>query len=348
MKKQIAALSLSLTLTACGSASKKSEAPPTAAPSGPAVGLLAPGAVDLPKADASVDAGGIPSSTKTLTPVQVPGNEPSDPNSGPSIALKPDPLSSKPAKIGANGKSSSDSAKTPVLKNIRVGETAPEAETPASATTAPVSKVAVAKTPSPGVDPDTSLRWLKNGNTRFAKGWLRKDGATMKDIKRVVTQHRPHAIVLASSDGRVPPELVFDQKLGELFTIRTLGPSLSKEVLGSMEYAVLNLGTRHIVVLGHSSCGGAKIAYITLENQNIKGSENLDAVVHDIQPRIKPVLEGGKQPSKNFIEECWANTQGVAREIADRSPVIKEAMNEGQLKISSALYDLETGKVEFR
>lgn len=197
-----------------------------------------------------------------------------------------------------------------------------------------------------GVEPSTSLRWLKNGNTRFSKGWLRKDGQAMKDIKRVVNSHRPHAVVVASSDARVPPELVFDQKLGEIFTVRTLGPSLSPEVIASVEYALMHLGTRNIVILGHSSCGGAKIAFVTMDGTDA-GSENLKSLVNDIQPRIRSTLEG-KSPSKNFLAECWANTQGVAEDLKNRSALIKEGLDGNQFKISSALYDLETGKVEFR
>lgn len=252
-------------------------------------------------------------SEKKLTPIEVPADPNLPPESasseGPAITLKPDPKSDKVANIPA-----------------------PAARPP---------KPAIV-----GVDPATSLKWLKNGNTRFSKGWLRKDGQSIKDVKRLISAHRPHAVVIASSDARVPPELVFDQKLGEIFTIRTLGPSLSPEVIGSVEYAIMNLGTRNIVVLGHSSCGGAKIAFVTMDGTDA-GSENLKALVNDIQPRIRSTLEG-KKPSKNFLAECWANTQGVADDIKSRSPVIKEALDGNQVKVMSALYDLETGKVEFR
>jgi|SRR6185312_10852134 len=101
-----------------------------------------------------------------------------------------------------------------------------------------------------GVDPETALLWLKHGNTRFVKGTLRKDGQTKKDILRVSEKQRPHAIIFASSDSRVPPEIVFDQKLGEIFVIRNLGGALDSSVVSSIEYAMDHLGVRLLVLLG--------------------------------------------------------------------------------------------------
>ncbi len=312
-------LSCFAAITACSSSEKKESADAASAPAS-ANNTSTSDIFAEKKNDAVVEPGEIVTSEKKLTPINVPGSENSTagmtglsgPNvsSGLTVTLKPDPKAGSPVKIASRGEE-------------------------------PAPKAAVI-----GVDPAVSQRWLKNGNTRFAKGWFRKDGQATKDIKRLVAAHRPHAVVLASSDARVPPELVFDQKLGEIFTIRTLGPSLSPEVLGSIEYALMNLGTRNIVILGHSSCGGAKIAYITMDAA-IAGSDNLKAVVSDIQPRIRSLVEG-KQPSKNFVQECWANTKGIAEDIKLRSSVVKEAIEEGQVQINSALYDLETGKVEFR
>lgn len=261
----------------------------------------------------------IPTSSKDLTPVVVPNDTAVDSGkseAGPSITLKPAP--------GSAGKVASE-------------QTQGKSE--------PAPQVKVTKPKIQGVDPETSLRWLQNGNTRFTKGFLRKDGQSKKDVQRLINLHRPHAIVLASSDGRVPPEIVFDQKLGEIFTIRTLGPSLSPEVVASIEYAMIHLGARNVVVLGHSSCGGAKLAYVTMQGHDA-GSENLKELAADIQPRIQTVVEG-KAPSKDFIQECWANTKGVAEDLKTRSTVIREALQGQTLKISSALYDLTTGRVEF-
>lgn len=101
-----------------------------------------------------------------------------------------------------------------------------------------------------GVPPEMALTWLKHGNTRFVKGYLRKDGQAKKDIQRVALKQKPHAIVFSSSDSRVPPELIFDQKLGEIFVIRNLGGALDNSVVSSIEYAMDHLGVRLLVLLG--------------------------------------------------------------------------------------------------
>jgi carbonic anhydrase len=113
-----------------------------------------------------------------------------------------------------------------------------------------------------GVDPETALLWLKHGNTRFVKGYLRKDGQTKKDILRVSEKQRPHAIVFASSDSRVPPEIVFDQKLGEIFVIRNLGGALDSSVVSSIEYAMNHLGVRLLVLLGSAGTPSQRLRVI--------------------------------------------------------------------------------------
>lgn len=106
-----------------------------------------------------------------------------------------------------------------------------------------------------GVDPNKSLGWLKNGNTRFVKGSLRADGQSKKDIKRLIQKEKPHAIVFSSSDSRIPPEVIFDQKLGEIYVIRNLGLTVDNSTLNGIDYAVGDLGTRLIIVLDRSYPG---------------------------------------------------------------------------------------------
>ena len=124
----------------------------------------------------------------------------------------------------------------------------------------------------PSVAPDTALKWLMNGNNRFVKTQLRmKEGQKPADIKRLSSGQQPHAIVLSCSDSRVPPELVFDQKLGEIFVVRTAGEALGDNAVGSIEYAVEHLGSRLIVVMGHTSCGAVKAAHATLQKGTSAG-----------------------------------------------------------------------------
>lgn len=196
-----------------------------------------------------------------------------------------------------------------------------------------------------GVDPEKALGWLKNGNTRFVKQRLRKDGQSAADVKRLSAGQKPHTIVLSCSDSRVPPEILFDQKLGEIFVIRTAGESLDAMGIGSIEYALSHLGTRHVLVLGHTNCGAVKAACGTLAGGDA-GSESLNALVQDIHPRIQE-FKGKKEFSKNYVDESWATARGAALELANKSQIVHNMLKENKIMISTAVYDLETGKVEF-
>jgi carbonic anhydrase len=227
-----------------------------------------------------------------------------------------------------------------------------EASAPAEVANAPTE---IAKAPTPaenhkehhkveGVEPDKALKWLINGNKRFTSNQVRRDGQSKKDIARLATGQKPHAIVLSCSDSRVPPELAFDQKLGEIFVVRTAGEALNDNAIGSIEYALVHLGSRLIVVLGHNSCGAVKAAHSTLGGADA-GSPALNNLVKDIHPRISSFA--GKTPSTHFHDESWANAKGVAKDLMVRSDIIRNAISSGEVKIVSALYDLESGKVAF-
>jgi len=195
-----------------------------------------------------------------------------------------------------------------------------------------------------GVASEKALGWLKNGNLRYRKGSLRKDGQSKKDIQRLATGQTPHTIVLSCSDSRVPPEVVFDQKLGEIFVIRTAGEALADNVIASIEYAVEHLGTRLIVVMGHTACGAVTAALKTMDGADA-GSPALNNLVRDIHPRIASYK--GKSPSKNIEEESWSNTRGVAKDLMERSHMLHEKVEAGELEIKTALYHLDDGRVDF-
>lgn len=128
---------------------------------------------------------------------------------------------------------------------------------------------------------DQALQWLKNGNTRFVKNRLRNDGVSAKDRMRLIEGQKAHSVILACSDSRVPPEVIFDQKLGEVFVVRTLGHALDQTSIASIDYAVEALGAQNVVVLGHESCGATLTA-----NQNAK------AVSMELVKRSKAVKNG--------------------------------------------------------
>jgi carbonic anhydrase len=194
------------------------------------------------------------------------------------------------------------------------------------------------------VPAEKSLGWLKNGNTRFVTGRLRADGAKSADRTRLAAGQKPHAIVLSCSDSRVPPELVFDQKLGEVFVVRTAGESLDNNVIGSIEYAVDHLGSNLIVVMGHSSCGAVKAALASLQGSDL-GSPALNGLVADLKPHLTQYAN--KKSSEGLVEEVSANVNGVAHDLLARSQILRDAMATGEVKIVRAVYHLETGKVDW-
>lgn len=195
-----------------------------------------------------------------------------------------------------------------------------------------------------GTPPEVALGWMKNGNIRFYKHYLRNDGQYLTDVKKLSTTQKPHTVVLACSDSRVPPEILFDQKLGEIFVVRTAGETLDPTSIGSIEYALSHLGTKHVLVLGHTHCGAVKAACATLSGADA-GSSNLNALVKDIHPRIESFRN--KQASYGYTNEVWANTKGVAEDLIKRSSIISSMTQANQIKINTAVYDIETGKVQF-
>lgn len=195
------------------------------------------------------------------------------------------------------------------------------------------------------VGADKALGWLKNGNIRFVKNRFRKDGAQAADRKRVASHSAPHAVVLADSDSRVPPEVIFDQKLGEIYVVRVAGLSLNENVIGSIEYAMEYLGSNLIVVLGQESSPAIKAALGTLDGGGL-GSPNLNGLIAAIRPHLQEFR--GKAPSENLVAEAWANNDGVAHELSDRSQIIREGLTSGDVKIAQGVYHLNSGVVDWK
>jgi carbonic anhydrase len=198
---------------------------------------------------------------------------------------------------------------------------------------------------TPKVSGDQALQWLMNGNKRFTAPKVRRDGQNKSDIQRLSSGQTPHAIVLSCSDSRVPPELVFDQKLGEVFVVRTAGESLGDNAIASIEYALEHLGPQLLVVMGHTSCGAVKAALGTLDGSDA-GSPALNALVAGLHPHLKSFK--GKKNSESYSAEAWSVADGVAAELLTRSAIIKKHAQSGNLKIVTALYNLSDGVVNFK
>ncbi|XGC82292.1 carbonic anhydrase [Bdellovibrio bacteriovorus] len=201
-----------------------------------------------------------------------------------------------------------------------------------------------ARHPGP-VPAEKAMGWLKNGNTRFAKGRFRNDGASGADRLRLTKGQKPHSVILSCSDSRVPPEVVFDQKLGEVFVVRTAGEALDNNVVGSIEYAVEHLGANLVVVMGHDSCGAVTASLASLHGSGL-GSPALEALANDIKPRIQKFAS--LNPSPGLVDEVWANTDGVAADLIGRSAILRDAIASGDVKIVKAMYHLDSGQVDWR
>jgi carbonic anhydrase len=201
-----------------------------------------------------------------------------------------------------------------------------------------------------GVTADEALMKLMDGNKRYV-GMTMNACAESNTIGRekLTKGQKPYAIILSCSDSRVPPELVFDQGLGEIFVVRVAGNVPDPIVIGSIEYAAEHIGSHLIMVLGHERCG----AVTATVDARGKGEGNIGAIVKAIAPALKKVkAECGKnkncdQKDKAKLIECVvdANARMVAANLVKQSKVIAELVKEGKVKIVAAKYDLDDGTV---
>lgn len=191
---------------------------------------------------------------------------------------------------------------------------------------------------------ETALGWLKNGNIRYRKRLLRGDGQDQQARNKTHKEQRPHAIILAPSDSRTPPEIIFDQKLGEIAVVRTLAASLDTSVIGSIEHLLKEQGPQLLVVLSQSPSPIIKKAMANLNGKDL-GSTAINSIYEDIYPRLRGFA--GQPASMDYRVETRANIKGVARDLMSASHIISSRVNNGQLVIKTALYDLKTGEVEF-
>lgn len=298
-----------------------------------------------------------PVSTETLsdagpgrTELPLPKSSDDGMDSGPSIVLKKADGTTLPSRpeptIDPKSVTASEPAPildTEKLKALLPKSSAAEAALPPEQPDHQDEAKAEAPTPVPtGIDPEVALRYLRNGNTRFRKSQLRKDGQSTKDIRRVASNQKPHSIILTSSDSRIPPEVIFDQKLGEIYVLRTPGQSLSPESLAGIEQAVGRFGTRLILVLGLSNDDFVNTASAGGE----ASSANQQALAAQLNPRLEKTMKDSANSTPLALS--WANVRGAAREIFQKSPRLQEALRLGQIRVVGAVYDLQTGAVDFK
>ncbi len=178
---------------------------------------------------------------------------------------------------------------------------------------------------------------LKEGNQRFESDKL--DGKLQDSSRRdqLTGGQKPYAIILSCADSRVVPELAFDTGLGELFTVRVAGNVANSSSIASIEYAVAHLGSKVIVVLGHQNCGAVTAAVEGGDN-----GYNLNHLLSHITPALSAAEDNA--PVNDIVK---VNAQLTSRELCDRSDIIRNAVEQGTVKIVSAYYNLDSGRVDF-
>ncbi len=194
--------------------------------------------------------------------------------------------------------------------------------------------------------PEKSLQFLKEGNQRFQNN-LKANRNLLEQVNDTSEGQFPFATILSCIDSRVSAELVFDQGLGDIFSVRIAGNFVNSDILGSMEFACKLAGTKLIVVLGHTACGAVKGACDDARLGNLTG------MLAKIKPAVKAVTEPkdpSERNSKNseFVDNVAAkNVQLTIDRILEESDVLAEMQNKGEIKIVGGMYDINTGAVNF-
>ncbi len=192
----------------------------------------------------------------------------------------------------------------------------------------------------PTVAPAEAIAKLKEGNARYTSGNLQHPGQTTERRAELTKSQHPFAIILSCSDSRVPPEIVFDQGLGDLFIVRVAGNVLNDEGLGSIEYGVEILGARLIVVLGHQSCGAVDAAMKTVAAKG-KAPGHIQSLV----TAIKPVVTA--TPKGDLDTMIKANVKHVVDALRSSTPILKARVESGDVQVMGGYYTLDTGAVTF-
>jgi carbonic anhydrase len=282
----------------------------------------------------------------TKIDVPVPAVQTADASTEPNPTSAVEPTHAAPAKDLAPSTQASD-----LKVELRPITTKVEAAAQTKVTPALTS---TKRTNQKQIAPETALVWLQHGNQRFAKNHLRNDGQSNADRARLASGQQPHTVILACSDSRVPPELVFDQKLGEVLVVRTAGESLDHAAVASIEDAVDRLGARLILVLGHESCDTVDAAVQTVQAPT-------KATATELSPAMAATLESIKNrfaltefaktrtvaSTSDLAKASELNASGAAQDLLKQSEIVKRLVTDGQVQIHSAVYHMKSGLVTF-
>jgi carbonic anhydrase len=192
------------------------------------------------------------------------------------------------------------------------------------------------------MSPDEALQRLLDGNKRYAAAKAEHPDQTADRRVEVAKGQNPFAIILGCIDSRVPPEIVFDQGLGDLFVIRTAAGVLADVVTGSIEFGVAEFGVPLVLVLGHERCGAVKATIDALEKH-----AEAEGHIGSIVSAIKPAVDKAKAMSGDLLDNTvTVNAALIAEQLEATTPILEEAYKANKLRIVAARYDLDDGIVK--
>jgi carbonic anhydrase len=201
-----------------------------------------------------------------------------------------------------------------------------------------------ASKPSAPSGPDEVLRKLLEGNKRFMKGETTDPRRKPADFARLAEGQAPIAVIVSCADSRVPPELIFDQGVGDLFVVRVAGNVISgagATVKGSIEYAVAELNVPLVMVLGHTKCGAVKAAV-----KHINADDALPGAIAELVNTIKPAVVKAKSQAGDVLENAIKANVGIGvQRLKSLEPVLADPVKKARVRVVGGLYDLRTGEV---
>ena len=195
------------------------------------------------------------------------------------------------------------------------------------------------------LSPEHALQRLAEGNRRFRE----ESGASMARAwsrQMAADAQRPFAIILGCSDSRTPVEILFDEGFGDLFVIRIAGNIVAPSVVGSIEFAASQFGSRLVVVMGHTRCGAIAATVKAIETGMGPESKNIRSITDRIAPHVEGLVRPGN-PDGILREAMRANVRASADHLRHGSRIIEELVNAGRVTVVGAEYELETGAVHF-
>jgi len=202
---------------------------------------------------------------------------------------------------------------------------------------------ALTKAQRDDMTPERIIEVMRKGNERFQKG-ERKDRNYLREQRASAKGQYPAAVLLTCIDSRAPAEVIMDLGIGDVFNCRVAGNVENEDILGSMEFACKLAGAKVVLVMGHTACGAVKGAIDNAELGNLTG------LLAKIKPAVQATSYGGERSAKNyaFVDAvARKNVEMTVAGIRRDSPVLAELEGNGTIKITGAMYNLETGAVEF-